>query len=153
MILIYKPNKKVTDIGVEMKELKLCASLAGTYHCTCCGKDGRPLTQQSIELPFDLPMPLWAQIQNNWNQSLKVKLVLPCTHQPRKEAHGQKNEQALYVHANEDYPTVKTKILTETSLLGLISALPLNYILSQHHNLDEPWIIVGNEYGQIQKNK
>lgn len=58
MIFIYKPNKKVTDVSVDMEELKLRASLAGTYHCTCCGKDGRSLTQQSIEIPFDLPMPL-----------------------------------------------------------------------------------------------
>lgn len=43
----------------------------------------------------------------------------------------------------------KNKILTETSQLGLVSVLPLNYIPSQHHNLDEPWIIVENGYGQI----
>ena len=49
---------KVTDVGVDVEELKLHASLAGIYHCTRYGKDGRSLNEQSIEFSFDLSMPL-----------------------------------------------------------------------------------------------
>lgn len=58
MIFIYTPNTKVTDVGVDMEELKLHASPAGTYHCTHCVKHGRFLKEQSIEFSFDLSMPL-----------------------------------------------------------------------------------------------
>lgn len=58
MIFIYAHNTKVTDVGVDVEELKLHASLAGIYLCTHCGKDGRSLKEQSIEFSFDLSMPL-----------------------------------------------------------------------------------------------